>query len=51
MRSKVFKKLNIEKKKPEEVVRVDPLKHNQNLLNLIQEIDLQFKQIEKKFDE
>ncbi len=51
MRSKVFKKLNIEKKKAEEVVRVDPLKHNQNLLNLIQEIDLQFKQIEKKFDE
>jgi len=51
LRSKVFKKLNIEKKKPEEVVRVDPLKHNQNLLNLIQEIDLQFKQIEKKFDE
>ena len=51
MRSKVFKKLNIEKKKTEEVVRVDPLKHNQNLLNLIQEIDLQFKQIEKKFDE
>ncbi len=51
MRSKVFKKINIEKKKPEEVVRVDPLKHNQNLLNLIQEIDLQFKQIEKKFDE
>ena len=51
MRSKVFKKLYIEKKKPEEVLRVDPLKHNQNLLNLIQEIDLQFKQIEKKFDE
>jgi hypothetical protein len=51
LRSKVFKKLSIEKKKPEEVIRVDPLKHNQNLLNLIQEIDLQFKQIEKKFDE
>jgi len=43
--------MNIDKKKPEEVIKIDPLKHNQNLLNLIQEIDLQFKQMENKFND
>jgi hypothetical protein len=43
--------MNIDKKKPEEAIKIDPLKHNQNLLNLIQEIDLQFKQMENKFND
>jgi hypothetical protein len=43
--------MNNDKKKPEEVIKIDPLKHNQNLLNLIQEIDLQFKQMENKFND